>query len=135
MGLLPGDRVWLKCSPQHVFPSMSQIIPVVYNRTLNHSFPPEETMPKDIKHTFFFFNLEVYTAKPAAHKKQRHVFTKCRNVSGQQSLQTSVCRSQLLILAAAEPPDSLEMHLRVLGIKTSPCNRDCLSCWEFYAAD
>lgn len=101
----------------HLFPSMSQIIPVVHKHTLNHSFPPEENMPKDIKHTFFCksrCSLEVYTAKPAAHKKQR-CFYQAGNVSGQQPLQTQ--RTQITTAdtrscrTSGQPRDAFEGFL------------------------
>lgn len=68
----------LSSSLKHLLHSMSQIMPVAYNHTFNHSSSPEEDLPKAIKRVFFFFffkprhSLEVYLAKPKAHKKQRH---------------------------------------------------------------
>lgn len=50
-----------KLSPslKHLLHSMSQIMPVAYNHTFNHSSSPEEDLPKAIKH-FFFFNLDIH---------------------------------------------------------------------------
>jgi len=75
-GLLPALK--------HLFPNMSQIIPVVYNHTFNHLFPPEKNVPKAIKYTAFFFflffssffNLDVHWRSIQQNqqhmKKQRH---------------------------------------------------------------
>lgn len=77
----------LSSSLKHLLHSMSQIMPVAYNHTFNHSSSPEEDLPKAIKHLLFFFNLDIhlrYIWQNQKHIKSRDMPYKLRNVSGQQ---------------------------------------------------
>lgn len=134
----------LSAALKHLFHSTAQIIPVAYNHNFNHPFPPEENVPKAIKYTAFFFspfNLDVhwrYIQQNHQHikkttKKAETCLTGAEMCLDNNHSNPIVCRLQLLILlAAAETLESLEMHLRVFG-KTPACNRDRSGCWEFYA--